>query len=120
MFEFDENAQSVDLKQIVPALRILKTVGVTKISFSYQGEGDSGDIDPACIEPSKLDLKRFLQEAINELLGFVEAMLPYGWEINDGSEGEFEFDLEKGEFVWTHRERETIFHEESSNYSIDL
>ena len=70
----------------------LRASGVESIVFSFNGYGDSGEISGYSVFPQSLQaLPGF--GGVELLEEFVYDHLPGGWEINEGSSGEFTFDL---------------------------
>lgn len=76
---------------VVPALRFL---GVRAVSFAFDGAGDSGDVQKAEFDGAPA---AGLPEGLEELLDHAcYYALPGGWEINAGSSGAWEIDVEEG------------------------
>lgn len=71
----------------------LKAIGVSSIYASFSGSGDSGYIDPPDFEPKNITVP---SDLIDGLLDYMYDFLytrHCGWEINEGSHGEFFFSL---------------------------
>ncbi len=78
---------------VKPILQRLKNQGVETIHATYNGAGDSGCIDVVELFPDNTTpLSSQEQETIE---GFILTCLPDGWEINEGSEGDFFIDLKQ-------------------------
>lgn len=92
--------------------RQLAKLGVEIVTINYDGYGDSGTVeDPVALKDGK-PLK--LPDKLTELLvQFVEAYLPFGWEINDGACGEVVLNVKDRRFSREHCWRQTSYeHEE--------
>lgn len=82
----------------------LHAKGVSKLVASYRGEGDSGDIDYIHVDHAFGDyrLKPEDRDIVEQLAW---KLLPSGFEINDGGEGEVIFDLVEKVIVVEHKAR---------------
>ena len=58
-----------------------------KVAASFDGCGDSGQIETVTVEPEGIEISDDLR---NQLDDFLLNQLPSGWEINEGSFGEFD------------------------------
>jgi hypothetical protein len=116
--------------------RNLSAYNVEQITGDYDGSGDSGDMtvifhvriaaaqNPATgtrpgelkrySEHSFLDFVKqqtptplFSDEDFSEFLDHIFALLPSGWEINDGSYGEINIDVVDNRITVAHNERYT-------------
>lgn len=93
----------------------LSTAGVTSVTVSFDGEGDSGQIEdiradangkPYVLPEKQIDIRRVgwgtdksdtqqttLRDAIEQLCYDYLSQEHEGWEINDGAFGEFTFQV---------------------------
>lgn len=84
---------------------LLAALGVKRLSVPYDGSGDEGVIEGVvCRGPADavIELPAQVREAVE---GFVCESLPSGWEINEGSYGSAEFDIEAGKVRFWHAQR---------------
>lgn len=119
------NRQAKGVAGLRDAIPFLARLGITSITMSYEGSGDSGDIEdifitskenaPKTCEELDAALKKFPEElnaykrfCVNELKERVFEILPPGFEINDGSYGEVIINCETGKI---HRENNERFTE---------
>lgn len=93
----------------------LAATGVKSITFYYSGSGDSGCIDEICWHPENIDVENV--EALEELVFF---LLPDGWEIDDGCQGDVSFHLETGAININHRLLEYVDSNRHTNLKLDL
>ncbi len=104
--------ESLARKSLQKACQQLAKRKVDIVTITYDGYGDSGTVeDPVALrngKPVKLSHK------LNELLlETAEALLPGGWEINDGACGEFVLNIKDRKFLREHNWRVTEYeHEE--------
>lgn len=126
-------------------LEALKRLGATRVEADYEGSGDDGSINEVSIfkgdsliktsdtitvlaETSMFDpeIGKWvdrgkqetvpLAEAISDLIyDWLEGENP-GWEINDGSSGDFEIDVATGEFSRSHN----VYYTESTTWEYSL
>lgn len=69
------------------ALLDLAALGIDRVVLSYNGSGDSGCIEE--VNAYKGENEVSLNETLKDWAeGLIYAMLPGGWEINEGSSGE--------------------------------
>lgn len=109
------------IKKMLEDLRKCGYTGTLK--FDYNGSGDSGDIEPPHLEPDmqgSLDALGWRMEYATGGYGYDQAtgsyihssdnhdvcvltlvseILPGGWEINEGSYGEVEMNIDTGEIT---------------------
>ncbi len=98
----------------------LERLGVARVRVEYSGYGDSGAINfvdyfdaagkavsPASEEPA-LDA---------EIENVVEEFLPYGFEINEGSQGDIIIDLAKRCLSIQHQENYTVTNDSTKEFS---
>jgi hypothetical protein len=118
--EAETRAHGVDgLKEALP---FLARTGITTLTMSYNGEGDSGDIEDIEIQGAEtapktgeaLDeaLKMFPEETnayarfcVEELKDRAFEILPAGFEINEGGYGQIVLDCENNKVRIEHNER---------------
>lgn len=107
----------------------LRELGVTKIYCAYSGYGDSGSLDTVQATPAMdLDMvfdqkpnfwdnnklnDRSVGEAIHDLFYDLLEQNHPGWEINDGSDGEFTWDITTDRIAIDHGEHYTETHRTS-------
>ena len=72
----------------------LTQLGVRQITAHFDGCGDSGQFEEVTAEPDTVTLDGDLVEQLED---FLAEQLPGGWEINEGSFGQFEVDVSTGE-----------------------
>jgi len=77
-----------------PLQQRLAQLGVTDITAHFNGYGDSGEMEDLTVEPSNVQIEDGLRE---ELENFLLEQLPGGWEINEGSFGDFVIDVSEGQ-----------------------
>jgi hypothetical protein len=77
-----------DLKQS------LATDGVIRLTASFDGSGDSGQIETVTVEPEGIEISDALWDKLDD---FLLELLPGGWEINEGSFGQFDIDVGQGQ-----------------------
>jgi len=99
---------------------LLKSHGVRSVHADYDGEGDEGQINtpdflgdaipgaeqrPDFPQVLVIKIEDSLSERVRDLLyTFLEDLYP-GWEINEGSYGQFEWNLKTDKIQLTHNER---------------
>jgi hypothetical protein len=71
----------------------LSRLGVTRVTATFDGYGDSGQIEDLTAEPDNVAIDDGLR---SELEDFLLDQLPGGWEINEGSYGDFTVDVASG------------------------
>lgn len=115
-------AQERGINGLKAAIPFLAQLGVTMITLTYNGEGDSGDIDditisglenaPKTCEELDEALKKFPPETqayerfnVEKLKDYTFEILPGGFEINEGSYGQVILDCEKNKVRREHNER---------------
>jgi hypothetical protein len=76
--------------------RRLGALGVTDLSATFDGCGDSGGIDEFTVEPDGLKLPDELED---ELEDFLLGQLTEGWENNEGGFGTLEVHVASGQVV---------------------
>ena len=67
-----------------PICTALQELGVTSVELSYAGCGDDGCINDTSFVPEAVDVPKELREIVES---WTEAVLPEGWEINEGGGG---------------------------------
>lgn len=116
---------------------------IKKVVISYDGQGDNGCVDDVKFFDDKLplnndainnlELTRYTRKgynwklqqeeevecsAISKLEDIAHEYLPSGWEINEGSYGEFVIHVEDGEMEHEHNIRVESIETESETYEI--
>ena len=106
-------------------LDLCRRTGVTTVTASYSGYGDSGSIDdpqfqpdgalnlnaPFDTQPHPWDDSKRLERNVGDVITdifyqLLEDSHP-GWEINDGSQGEFTWNIETDKITLEHGENYT-------------
>lgn len=125
--------QSDTVATLQTMLQELKDIGFTGIiEVPYSGSGDSGDIEEPKLDPKlagaiaglgyKFEygggytyendgMKRSNSNSRECLMSCISEVLPGGWEINEGSNGTVELNIDTGTITVKHNEYETV-----SNY----
>jgi hypothetical protein len=67
-----------------PICTALQDLGVSSVELSYAGCGDDGCIEYTSFSPEAVDVSKQLREIVES---WTEAILPEGYEINDGGQG---------------------------------
>src|SRR5262249_49720133 len=92
-----EDAQPMDQARAAPLPRGLRRRltrrGVTQVTAHFDGFSDSGQLEQLVCEPTSVTIPRDLEDALED---FLLEQLPGGWEINDGSSGDFTVDVAEG------------------------
>lgn len=118
----EEEARARGVAGLKDAIPFLTRLGVTMITMTYNGEGDSGDIDdfsisgmetaPKTREALDEALKSFPAEthaaerfATEELINRAFEILPAGFEINEGGYGQVIIDCENNKVRVEHNQR---------------
>jgi hypothetical protein len=92
-----EDAEDLDVPTVPLPQELqqrLTQLGVTAITAHFDGFGDSGQIDQMTVEPDSVTLDPGLSDALDD---FLVEQLPGGWEINEGSFGDFQVDVANGQ-----------------------
>lgn len=108
-WDTEDPDEGSDVKNVMKTLR--EQFNNSFLVLRYNGGGDSGYIESAFEnnEPVPQNVEQWCYEQLENLHG--------GWEINEGSQGYFEFDLEKGVIYLSHTfnqevdKQNTIFEE---------
>lgn len=80
---------------------LLAHQGYKLVVFVYDGMGDNGCVEYVTVQPGPGSD----HPLINDMYDAVYTLLPDGWEINDGSYGEFVVNCETGECYADHNWR---------------
>ena len=98
-----------------------------KLKVTYYGSGDSGDVnDVTLVDDDDEEVKEDLSPEdgmFGETLAYqILSELNYGWENNDGGQGDVTLDLASGEIRLNHMsyEAETSYHETEGKISVEL
>ena len=83
----DPSNPTLPLKELCP---ILEQLGVATVTIEYNGYGDEGNVETILFEPTPPELPEGLEESLENAV--LELLLP-GWEINEGSSGQFVLDV---------------------------
>jgi hypothetical protein len=86
------DAKAVRLSEVLRQ-RLIQ-LQITTITATFDGYGDSGRIHNVSTEPEGIRINTQLR---HELEDFLLEQLPGGWEINEGSYGDFTVDVSAGE-----------------------
>ncbi len=81
----------------------LQRLGVETVTAEYDGSGDSGQIDVP--EFGAVKVPDALATAVQDLFYDVLGDLYAGWEVNEGSFGEFEWDVKQNRINLVHNAR---------------
>lgn len=73
-------------------LRMMKASGITDLTFSFDGSGDSGTSNVESSIPSDAPISAELEEALEE---FLNEAISENWWDNDGGFGEIYFSVEE-------------------------
>jgi hypothetical protein len=108
----------------------LRKANITEVRVNFDGSGDEGQFDdleafndgtPVDFPELKISLTddhedNNLREAIEEMcLDFLENTHA-GWEVNEGSEGEFRFDVTNGTIILEFNERYIAVNSETNTF----
>jgi hypothetical protein len=95
----ERDAATIKLKQM-----LVDRPDIAKINITYDGYGDSGCFDARSYSDNQGNNVEadFLNDAVEE---YVCAILPGGWEINEGSYGQVEIDIATFKSKVVHNER---------------
>ncbi|EEE35167.1 conserved hypothetical protein [Rhodobacteraceae bacterium KLH11] len=74
-------------------LGVLREAGVTQIEASYDGYGDSGNVNDVIIKPKGSKLNAEQDKRLKDFLWDVPYSLHPGFEINEGGYGEVIWDV---------------------------
>ncbi len=74
-----------------PICTALQELGVIRAELSYAGCGDDGCIEDTSFFPEAVDVPKELREIVES---WTEAVLPEGYEINEGGQGTVLIDVE--------------------------
>ena len=91
--EFDINQN--DDKELYDVLEDYLNQGYDNISVNFSGGGDSGQLDGFYYEGSPIEENGILEYTLYELLNRHQS----GWEINEGSQGEFDINCKNKTIV---------------------
>lgn len=124
-------------------LAALRSAGITLVTVEYNGSGDSGQLEPPqyfrdgeelenVTIPGEFASRSFncwvggkrqveekkvpFAEAIEEFFYYHLELKHGGWEINEGSEGQFDWNVTDDKIAWEHRTRIESF--ETDNYEL--
>ena len=102
-------------KALPEAARQLKDAGISIVNITYDGCGDSGQIDSVSYSDAqgkpanRTNRLTITDDQLMELFyDLLECRHP-GWENNDGAFGEFHWDLKTDSLNHSHRERFTDY-----------
>lgn len=85
----------------------LRQAGIAGVTVEYDGYGDDGciqDLVATVVGGGEIELAEDLRELVED---YVWGRLPGGWETDDGSFGEVEFDVTAGTVTFEHSQRHT-------------
>ena len=94
------------------AIPELTKKGVRQVIVDYSGYGDSGGIDgifyqTGLVPEGTCEALQVSEECRAAVEGYVYALLPEGFEINDGSQGQLVLHVDSGGWVMHHDENYT-------------
>lgn len=90
----------------------LRALGVTRIYMQYEGYADAGNVEHVEVAPNTSKLTDELRRRVEDFgWDFAYALKP-GFEVNEGGDGELNWDVEADEIDVCHSTRyiETTFH----------
>lgn len=82
-------------------------MGVVRVEARYNGYGDSGNIEDVTLTPEAASLETDLKVKLEDLLWGTAYDLHPGFEINEGGDGEIDWDVTKDAMSIEHREHFT-------------
>jgi len=99
----------------------LKKWGVSKVHAEYSGYGDSGSINfiaylDAQGQPMNMDLVRAASDP--EIERVLYELLPSGFEINDGGQGDVYLDVQAGTVKLEHQENYTETRDSTKQWEV--
>jgi len=86
-------------------LGVLREAGVTQIEASYDGYGDSGNVNDVIIEPKGTKLGAEQDKNLEDFLWGIPYSLHPGFEINEGGYGEVVWDVLEDKIDVSHSDR---------------
>ncbi|WP_298938313.1 DUF6878 family protein [uncultured Ruegeria sp.] len=86
-------------------LGVLREAGVTRIEASYDGYGDSGNVEDVMIETQGAKLDAEQDKKLKDFLWDVPYTLHPGFEINEGGCGEVVWDVLEDKIDVSHSDR---------------
>jgi hypothetical protein len=96
-----------------PICSALLKLGVSKVALEYSGGGDEGAIESSSFFPEAVDVPNDLQALV---VSWAEAVLPSGWEINEGGQGTVAIDVASAKATIDHEYN--VITTESETYEI--
>ena len=108
-------ANHVERQQLFKELR---AAGVTLVTVSYNGSGDSGDVEATVLEGGGDGAKAFEERCSDAAMAALEDKHS-GWEINEGAFGNVVFDITKGKVRLEHNHRVESSEYEGSEENVD-
>jgi hypothetical protein len=94
-----------------PICAALLQLGVQSVTLEYAGCGDDGAIESICFSPKTIEVPKVLEEIVES---WTYAILPGGWEINEGGQGTVLIDVSSSTARIEHEQNVT----ESETYEI--
>jgi hypothetical protein len=101
-------------KDIAAVSDELFLLGVKFVTVTYNGEGDSGDIEDIIYE--RVGTETVPTELEARLKTILWAFVPSGFENNEGGYGEMQLDVAGRRVVFTHSERIIETHDTSTEF----
>lgn len=91
----------------------LLSLGISKVEMDYFGGGDEGAIESSSFHPEETDVPEELRHLAED---WACAVLPWGWEINEGGQGTVTIDVANATARIEHEQK--IITTESETYEI--
>ena len=113
----DRHLTAAKLKELLGSLcAALRERGVVSVEASYWGSGDEGAVEEVSYLPDGVAVSQELHDTI---IKWIEDVLPGGWEINDGGQGEVTINVIKATAEIEHGSNYTETYYESFEFGGD-
>lgn len=83
----------------------LKTLGITEVTATYDGYGDSGNVEDVSVEPSGIEISEDLDRQIADFVWSLAYHNHPGFENNEGGYGELTWDIAADSITLDHADR---------------
>lgn len=93
--------------------------GIFKVQASYNGEGDSGDLDPVYavnVDGNYMEWPKSVAELRDKVSEILWHFVPAGFEQCDGSQGEITVELSTRKLIRNHQERVVKYDESARSF----
>lgn len=114
-----EDREKAAKEALIAIMPELFAAGMFKIHASYNGEGDSGDIDEVYatdVNDNYFPWPDSLSELRDKVREILWVFIPGGFEINDGSMGEITIELSARKVSHEHKDRVIDYEERTRNF----